>query len=60
MSRVKVKQALVEQGMYRERGNSHLGWPNHTGWNRKGCPAYQGHFEDIVSEKKAGLESEAY
>ena len=25
-----MKQALVEQGMYREQENSHLGWPDHT------------------------------
>ena len=44
VSRVKVKQALVEQGMYRERGNSHLGWPNHTGWNRERLPCLPGSF----------------
>ena len=27
---VQVKQALVEQGMYREQENSHLVWPDHT------------------------------
>jgi len=37
-----------------------LGGLTIQGGTRKGCPAYQGHFEDIVSEKKAGLESEAY
>ena len=26
-----MKQALVKQGMYREKENSHLGWPDHTG-----------------------------
>ena len=26
----------------------------------KGCPSCQGHFEDTVPEKRAGLESEAY
>ena len=25
-----MKQALVEQGMYREEENSHLEWPDHT------------------------------
>ena len=25
-----MKQALVEQGVYREQENSHLGWPDHT------------------------------
>ena len=28
VSRVQVKQALVEQGMYREQENSHLEWPD--------------------------------
>ena len=30
MSRVLVKQALVEQRVYREQENSYLEWPNHT------------------------------
>ena len=25
-----MKQPLVQQGMYREQENSHLGWPVHT------------------------------
>ena len=25
-----MKQTLVEQGMYKEQENSHLGWPDHT------------------------------
>ena len=31
MSRVEVKQRPVEQELLRERENSHLGWPAHTG-----------------------------
>ena len=30
VSRVEVKQALVEQGIYREQENSHPGWPDLT------------------------------
>ena len=26
----RVEQALVEQGMYREKEKSHLEWPDHT------------------------------
>ena len=29
-SRVQVKQGLVEQEMYKEQENSHLGWPDHA------------------------------
>ena len=30
-----MKQALVEQGMYREQKNSRLRWPYHTGFLAK-------------------------
>ena len=28
-----MRQALVKQGMYREQGNSHREWPDHTAWH---------------------------
>ena len=31
VSRVWVRQKLVEQGMYREQEDSHLEWSDHTG-----------------------------
>ena len=38
MYSVLVKQALVRQGVYREQGNSHLEWPDHTLHSYRPCP----------------------